>query len=61
MPPGTYMVTQVDNVSGGEINAAAIQIAKTIGTQFTLTVPTDMKWVINTVNSAPTVIRFTRL
>jgi hypothetical protein len=61
LSPGTYMISAADNVAGGEIFVGPTQIAKTIGTQFTITLPTDVFFTVNTVSPLASSIRFTKI
>jgi hypothetical protein len=61
LAPGKYMVTAADNVSGGSFFVGTANTAKTIGTEFTITTPTDIFFTVNTVSSAPSSIRLTKI
>jgi hypothetical protein len=61
LAPGKYMVTGADNVAGGTLFVGTIDTPKTIGTEFTITVPTDVFFNVTTVSGLPTSLRFTKI
>jgi hypothetical protein len=61
LSPGNYMISLADNVAGGQISVGPNQIAKTIGTQFSITVPTDIFYQVTTPSSTPVSVRLTRI
>jgi hypothetical protein len=61
LAPGKYMVTEADNVANGTLFVGTTNTAKTVGTEFTITVPTDIFYNVTAVSSLATVIRLTKI
>jgi hypothetical protein len=61
LAPGKYMITAVDNVAHVDLFVGSVATAKTIGTEFIITVPTDIFMNVISVSALPTSIRLTKI